>query len=385
MSRDSISVDVKRKLYAESMGRCMNPNCQVDLFGFDGDIIEKEHIDPYCKTADNSFDNLVVLCPNCHTNFDKNSAFTPEEVLGWKKIRQEEIKKIFCKRYDTFAELQNDIVPLLEENKSIYENYYLGNNKQLWDKFEKKVLINNRKIKELITNNLDLFQKHKNPDYSNQSVIRKFIQHIDEFEETRSDKEKIRTVLYPPEVDSIFGIKSVNDHMLPLTESLEELIRKLNAEGRFYGIVFDGDPPYMIIKQSDKKQELLSLKDTPRLRQLYYDYDCFKTAGVRLESLSYALRYITRHGVKFNFVSCDNLRQIVINQTKLYFVYEYCLSEVSLRTLCPEENSIVVNLHNWNGSGCISNDAYVLAKKINVELFTMENLYEYIKSIRYSK
>ena len=141
----------------------------------------------------------------------------------------------------------------------------------------------------------------------------------------------------------------------------------------------------MIIKQSDKKQELLSLKDTPRLRQLYYDYDCFKTAGVRLESLSYALRYITRHGVKFNFVSCDNLRQIVINQTKLYFVYEYCLSEVSLRTLCPEENSIVVNLHNWNGSGCISNDAYVLAKKINVELFTMENLYEYIKSIRYSK
>ena len=128
MSRDSISVDVKRKLYAESMGRCMNPNCQVDLFGFDGDIIEKAHIDPYCKTADNSFDNLVVLCPNCHTNFDKNSAFTPEEVLGWKKIRQEEIKKIFCKRYDTFAELQNDIVPLLEENKSIYENYYLGNN-----------------------------------------------------------------------------------------------------------------------------------------------------------------------------------------------------------------------------------------------------------------
>lgn len=30
MSRESISKDVKRKLYAESMGRCMNPSCQRD-------------------------------------------------------------------------------------------------------------------------------------------------------------------------------------------------------------------------------------------------------------------------------------------------------------------------------------------------------------------
>lgn len=382
MSRDSISVDVKRKLYAESMGRCMNPNCQVDLFGFDGDIIEKAHIDPYCKTADNSFDNLVVLCPNCHTNFDKNSAFTPEEVLGWKKIRQEEIKKIFCKRYDTFEALQNDIVPLLEENKSIYENYYLSDNKLLWDKFEKKVLINNRKIKELITNNLVLFQKHKNPDYSNQSVIRKFIQHIDEFEETRSDKEKIRSVLYPSEVDSIFGIEPINDFLLPSTESLEKLISRLNSEGRFCGIVFNEDPPFMVIKQNDESHEFLFLSDTPRLRQLYYNYDCFQTTGVRLKSLAYALRYISRRGVKFNFVRCDNLRQIVIDHTTLYFVYEYCLSEVSLRSLCPTEKSIVVNLHDWNGNSCISNEAYSFANKINTELFTLEDLYEYIRSIR---
>ena len=83
--REDIGVAVKRKLYAESMGRCMNPSCRVELLRDNGDIIEKAHIDPYCKTADNSFDNLVVLCPNCHTDFDKNNAFTADEVLEWKK------------------------------------------------------------------------------------------------------------------------------------------------------------------------------------------------------------------------------------------------------------------------------------------------------------
>ena len=85
MGGRNIEETVKRRLYAESMGRCMNPNCQRELFSKIGDIIEKAHIDPYCETADNSFENLVILCPSCHTDFDKNHAFTPEEVLDWKK------------------------------------------------------------------------------------------------------------------------------------------------------------------------------------------------------------------------------------------------------------------------------------------------------------
>lgn len=32
MARKSIPIDVERKLYAESMGRCMNPDCQAELF-----------------------------------------------------------------------------------------------------------------------------------------------------------------------------------------------------------------------------------------------------------------------------------------------------------------------------------------------------------------
>ena len=32
---------VERKLYAESMGRCMSPDCQEELFKDNGDISEK--------------------------------------------------------------------------------------------------------------------------------------------------------------------------------------------------------------------------------------------------------------------------------------------------------------------------------------------------------
>ena len=84
-----IDENVKRRLYAESMGRCMNPSCQRELLCENGDIIERAHIEPYCETADNKFENLVLLCPSCHTNFDKNHAFTQEEVLGWKKTLKE--------------------------------------------------------------------------------------------------------------------------------------------------------------------------------------------------------------------------------------------------------------------------------------------------------
>ena len=41
MSSRYIAEDVRKRLYAESLGRCMNPACQKKLFSGNGDIIEK--------------------------------------------------------------------------------------------------------------------------------------------------------------------------------------------------------------------------------------------------------------------------------------------------------------------------------------------------------
>ena len=124
MNGRHIAENVLRRLYAESMGRCMNPACQQNLFSENGDIIEKAHIVPYCKTAENTFENLIILCPNCHTNFDKNRTFSCEEVLSWKRNRKEEVERVFSKKFLNFDELKNEVCPILEENKTIYEKYY---------------------------------------------------------------------------------------------------------------------------------------------------------------------------------------------------------------------------------------------------------------------
>lgn len=372
---------VKRKLYAESMGRCMNPSCQRELFCKNGDIIEKAHIDPYCETADNSFDNLILLCPNCHTEFDKNQAFTSEEVLSWKETRRKELERIFGKKFESFEELKKEIVPLLQENKTIYERYYLNDNKALWDEFEGKVLVNNRKLKVLFLANADLIQRHREKSYSNLAYVQSFIAHIDEFEATRTEKEKNREILYPSEINSMFGITPVKDFLLPSTESLELLIEGLKMHGKYEAIVIGLDHPYIQMNEGGQSVRVY-LDDTPRLRQLYFDYDCFMGAKVRLKSLNYALKYIRSRNVSFNFLSDNNLREITIQNQKLIFVYEYCLSQSELMRLAPEENSIVVNLHNWNGEGCISSQAYTLAKQMNVQLLTMGDFYGYINGIK---
>lgn len=371
---------VKRKLYAESMGRCMNPNCQEELFKDNGDIIEKAHIRPFCDTTDNSFENLIILCPNCHTNFDKNSAFSSDEVKMWKQIRKQEFDRIFCKKYATFDDLSKKVVPLLLENRTIYEHYYLGDKKELWDNFEGKILANNRKLRKILENNFDLIQRHPNKNYSNLELVHSFLTHIDEFEVTRLEKEKNRHALFPVEINSMFGISPVKDFLLPSVESLEALISKLENEGKFISISIGNDDPYIELNEEGKSVKIF-LYDTPRLRQVYFDYNCLKKATVRLESLNFALKYIYSRKVKFKILNYNNLREVLVNDIKIIFTYEYCLSKVKLTQLSPEANSVIVNLHNWNGSSCISKEAYDFSKVIEVTLLTMNGFYEYINEL----
>ena len=380
MSRN-ISEIVERKLYAESLGKCMNPNCKEDLFKMNGDIIERAHIIPYAKTANNSFDNLILLCPNCHTNYDKNSAFSAEELLNWKKIRQEEVNKFFNKKFIDFNTLKKEVMPILLENKKIFETYYLGEEKELWNMFENKILSNNALLRNLFKQNLNLFQNHKEKSYSNLECINNFILHTEEFEKTRVNNEKIRKILFPQEINSMFGILPVEDSLLQSTESLEDLITKLKSKGKFINIFLGIDTPYIHFIE-DHTSTKVYLNDTPRIRQLYFDYDCFKPMRVRLEALNWILKYLNNHKIKFHFIKDNNLKEITIKRQKIIFVYEYCLSKLYLSKLAPEENTFIVNLHNWNGESCISKEALEFARNINVTLFTTDDFREYIRRIK---
>ncbi len=377
VNRKEIPADIQRQLWAESMGKCMNPDCQIDLFFKDcGDIAEKAHIDSYCSSQDNSFENLVILCPTCHTNFDKNSAFTNNVVISWKIKRKEEVAQIFTSGFNTFAELEEVVKPVLEENKEIFENYYLNNNSQLWERFEKIVLVNNKKLKLLFTKNKKLFQTHDRDEYSNLAVVDTFLLHIDEFELSRGDEEKNRQVLFPEKINSIFGIRAVDEFLLPSSESLECLIRKLQSDDFSVKLFLDEESPYIAFEKNQENEKLY-LKDVPRLRQLYHKYKCFRRTYLRLESLNFILRWLKNNNITYEFLDIANISQIKINDEVFKFVYEYCLSKEYLISLAPPKETIICNLHNFNGEGCISQEARNQASIMNIELLTQNEFYGY--------
>ena len=377
--RKAIKENIKRRLYAESMGKCMNPDCQTDLFLSNGDISEKAHITPYYDTSDNSFENLIILCPNCHTNFDKNSAFNKEEVKGWKRKRNEEVSEVFSIKFATFEELEDIVNPILEENKTIFENYYLKNNPKLWKQFEDKILVNNQRLKLILRKNKNLFQNSSQEEYSNLAIIDKLILHIDEFYSTREDEEKIRSVLFPEEVNSIFGIDGYLTKVLPSSESLECFIQKLLDNDTFVAISLDTDTPFIqFIK--DNGIETLYLEDIPRIRQFYYKYYCFKGVGLRLESLTFILKWLKNNNIKYEFPNFPILSDIKIKGKLFKFVYEYCLSKETVISLAPKKDLVILNLFNFNG-GCISKEAYAQAEVMEVDLLLSNDFYRYVHKI----
>jgi hypothetical protein len=73
--RKYIPVSIKRALLEETVYRCASCLCSMEhcedddtFFRFD----EKAHITPHNETQDDSFENLITLCPTCHAKVDKN-------------------------------------------------------------------------------------------------------------------------------------------------------------------------------------------------------------------------------------------------------------------------------------------------------------------------
>jgi hypothetical protein len=64
MSRKAIPESLKRRVLVEAGHRCAIPTCRQTT-------TELAHIIPYSKVKEHAFDNLISLCPNCHSRYDK--------------------------------------------------------------------------------------------------------------------------------------------------------------------------------------------------------------------------------------------------------------------------------------------------------------------------
>ena len=113
-----------------------------------------------------------------------------------------------------------------------------------------------------------------------------------------------------------------------MTESLEALISQLQQEGKACEVFLGIPKPHIVLTDNNEK-EILYLDDAPRLRQLYHSHHCFRSVGVRLDSLNFALQYLRKRSIPFSFKDT-----VVLFHTTLFlsFYIEFIIHTYSKET-----------------------------------------------------
>jgi len=164
----------------------------------------------HTQSERDEFENIILLCPNCHTLVDKEPNHFPENMLQrWKSMHEKAIKSLFEeKHYETKANLKEEIHRLLRINKCIFDEYGpfshldenpLSDSKRSWDqKVIETILPNNRKIKHLLISHTHFLSE------SEKITLNKFILHQEDFEFNHLSGDKNACAqLFPKEMNSI--------------------------------------------------------------------------------------------------------------------------------------------------------------------------------------
>ena len=77
-TRKKLPEALKRDLLRETGWRCAVPTCRAA-----GDFLEFAHIIPFRDGGEDTFSNMIALCPTCHTRFDskKEKFMNLEELI----------------------------------------------------------------------------------------------------------------------------------------------------------------------------------------------------------------------------------------------------------------------------------------------------------------
>ena len=194
----------KRLLWAHSGGFCQNPTCVRDLFFFFENktitsieelahIIAQSEAGPRAEDATegedrDAYENIILLCPICHTLVDKESQGFPVATLReWKRSHTRRLQDAFqVPTYTTRHDLRREVQPLLRANKAIFDTYGpfsfdytepLNDRASQWSRrVVGTVLPNNRRILALLRRNEHLLKEDE------KRVSEEFAVHQEAFE-----------------------------------------------------------------------------------------------------------------------------------------------------------------------------------------------------------
>ncbi|WP_052005232.1 HNH endonuclease [Leptospira sp. B5-022] len=181
----TISEKDSKILWGRAAGHCSNPDCFIELTQKlnDGDafnlgemahIIARNSDGPRGNDLpeDNSYANLILLCPTCHTRVDKAPLEYPVSLLHkWKLDHEVRIINIFKEKiYTDLILFKRDLCDLLYENKQIWMQFGPesvvaksdpnSSLHKLWvmRKFD-TIIPNNRKIINIFEANRNIFNE----------------------------------------------------------------------------------------------------------------------------------------------------------------------------------------------------------------------------------
>lgn len=204
-SRGAASPDTQtqRRLFAASAGYCQNPECTNELFvdaaGKSIHIAEMAHVfaaidggprtNPELSQKERgAFENLIMLCANCHTMVDKAPAAFPNKmILNWKREHANKLQGLFgAVKFCDRASARQAVEPLLIQDYAIFKQYgphidaannpESGAAEQWKRKMLTRILPNSRRMLAILDANFHLLEDDE------KATLEEFRQHIDDLE-----------------------------------------------------------------------------------------------------------------------------------------------------------------------------------------------------------
>ena len=224
----AISDRVKKRLWASSGGYCQNPACNRDFFMVfeNGDVSSVEELahiiarsgegprgDADLALRDRDiFENIILLCPTCHTTVDKNSDHYPVKLIrGWKHEHEAAINHLFIvPTFDSRAKLGVEVHTLLQSNRAVFNEYGpwskhvdqpITDAAREWQRLVLAVILpNNKRLLALLRKNKQLLND------SERDVVEQFAVHQEGFEYNHLSGNKSAVApVFPREMNQILA------------------------------------------------------------------------------------------------------------------------------------------------------------------------------------
>ena len=205
----SVNTQTKLRLFADSAGYCQNPACEQPLFSDQRNadfhyaeiahIIASSDLGPRAKPNLNSasrgdYNNLILLCPNCHTKVDKDPANHPDVLLTkWKSEHICGIRGLFGVTCESRADARAKIVPIIAANRQIHALYGPDREYRLNPEAEEADVWKRKVVSQVIPNNyrilhvLDANRKYLSDE--EQVTLEVFRQHVDDLAARHIDND----------------------------------------------------------------------------------------------------------------------------------------------------------------------------------------------------